>query len=309
MLVARLFGMLAVKIGQPRVMGEVVAGHHCSARPSSARCCPSCRRRCSRRTSSRSSGSSANLGLIFYMFLVGLEIDPTPAEGPDRPGRGDLERQRRAADGARHRGGAADLRAGRPRHEVRRVRALHGRGDVDHRLPGAGADPGRAADAQAAGRRARAGVRGDRRRDGVVPDRAGHRGRGGRLGQRGARDDRARDRLLPGDGLRACGRCSPACRPPTTRPGRVPGGLDRGDLRRRPAVRLRDRGDRHRADLRRLRDGPDHAAPRRADRGRDPPDRGLRRHRCCCRCSSPTPACAPTSACSTGPSCGCSRSC
>ena len=67
------------------------------------------------------------------------------------------------------------------------------------------------------------------------------------------------------------------------------GRLDRADLRRRPAVRLRDRGDRHRADLRRVRDGPGHAAPRRADRGRDRAHRGLHRSPCCCRCSSPSP--------------------
>ena len=96
-------------------------------------------------------GVVANLGLIFYMFLVGLELDPSAAPGPGQPGRGDLERERRAADGARDRGRRLPLYPllG-PDKEFVAVRALHGRGDVDHRLPGAGADPGRAADAEAA---------------------------------------------------------------------------------------------------------------------------------------------------------------
>ena len=34
--------------------------------------------------------------------------------------------------------------------------------------------------------------------------------------------DRAGDRLLPGDGSARCGRCSRACRRPTTRPGMCP---------------------------------------------------------------------------------------
>ena len=60
--------------------------------------------------------------------------------------------------------------------------------------------------------------------------------------------------------------------------GRVPGGWVAADLRGRAPVRLRDGADRDRADLRRIRDGPDHAAARGAHRGRDPPDRGLRGH-------------------------------
>ena len=66
-------------IGQPRVMGEVVAGillgptvlGAIAPRPPGARS--------SRATSSRYIGVAANLGLIFYMFLVGLEIDLAPA--------------------------------------------------------------------------------------------------------------------------------------------------------------------------------------------------------------------------------------
>ena len=41
------------------------------------------------------------------MFLVGLELDPRQLRGRIEPGGGDLERERRAADDARHRGRAA----------------------------------------------------------------------------------------------------------------------------------------------------------------------------------------------------------
>ena len=59
-----------------------------------------------------------------------------------------------------------------------------------------------------------------------------------------------------------------------TRPGR----LGRPDLRGCPAVRVHNRGNRYRADLRCVRDGPDHAAPHRPDGGRDGADRGLHDH-------------------------------
>ncbi len=70
-------------------------------------------------------------------------------------------------------------------------------------------------------------------------------------------------RLLPRDGLR--GPAAARARVDRLRRGRARARrLGRADLRRRAAVRLHDRGDRHRADLRRLRDGPGHAAPRRS---------------------------------------------
>ncbi len=56
--------------------------------------------------------------------------------------------------------------------------------------------------------------------------------------------------------------------------GTVPSGWVAAIFAGHPAVGLRHRGDRHRADLRRVRDGDDHAAARRAHRGRDPPHRG-----------------------------------
>ena len=85
-----------------------------------------------------------------------------PDQGPRGAGRGDFERERGAPDAARHHRRAAGLRAGRPRQEVRRLRPLHGRLDVDHGLPRAGAHPCRAANAEAPRGRARARVRGGR---------------------------------------------------------------------------------------------------------------------------------------------------
>jgi len=75
MLAARLVGEVAVRIGQPRVMGEVLAGillgptvlGAISADAQSA-LFPS--------DIVPVLGIAANLGLIFYMFLVGLELDP-----------------------------------------------------------------------------------------------------------------------------------------------------------------------------------------------------------------------------------------
>ncbi|HEY1358861.1 MAG TPA: cation:proton antiporter [Thermoleophilaceae bacterium] len=80
MLVARLFGAAAVRIAQPRVMGEVVAG--IALGPTilgwispglQAAIFPS--------DILPAFGTAANLGLIFYMFLVGLEVDLAQLKG------------------------------------------------------------------------------------------------------------------------------------------------------------------------------------------------------------------------------------
>jgi Kef-type K+ transport system membrane component KefB/nucleotide-binding universal stress UspA family protein len=80
LIVARLFGVVAVKIGQPRVMGEVIAG--LCLGPSllgafsanlQATFFPS--------DTLSALGVVANIGLIFYMFLVGLEVDRGSLKG------------------------------------------------------------------------------------------------------------------------------------------------------------------------------------------------------------------------------------
>jgi len=74
-LLARVFGMTAMRIGQPRVMGEVLAGLALG---------PSVLGEISRQFQAQLFPSdvipafaiAANLGLIFYMFLIGLEPNP-----------------------------------------------------------------------------------------------------------------------------------------------------------------------------------------------------------------------------------------
>jgi Kef-type K+ transport system membrane component KefB len=83
LIVARIFGMAAVRIGQPRVMGEVVAGLVLG---------PSVLGAISANLQATifptdilpAFGVAANLGLIFYMFLVGLEVDLEQLKGRAR---------------------------------------------------------------------------------------------------------------------------------------------------------------------------------------------------------------------------------
>ena len=302
MLVARLFGMGAAALGQPRVMGEVIAGI-CLGPTVLGAIAPEVSDALFPSDIIPFIGVVAQLGLVFYMFLVGLEVDL-----------GQLKGRIGQVAAISNVSVALPMMLGfavalpiyelvGPDKKFVGVRPLHGRLDVDHRLPGAGAHPGGAADAQAAGRRAGAGLRRHRRRHGLVPDRACDGRRGGRLGKRRARDDPAGAGVLPRHGLRRP--AAPVAgvhgiRRVGTRAGRLGG----ADLRRGAAVRLHHRGDRHRPDLRRLRDGPDHAAPRRVDRGRDRPHRGLHDHPAApalLRLHGPEDR---TWACSTGRSCG-----
>src|SRR4051812_13450754 len=80
MLVARLFGALAVRISQPRVMGEVVAG--ITLGPTIfGWLAPGLQAALFPADILPAFGIAANLGLVFYMFLVGLELDPRQLKG------------------------------------------------------------------------------------------------------------------------------------------------------------------------------------------------------------------------------------
>jgi Kef-type K+ transport system membrane component KefB/nucleotide-binding universal stress UspA family protein len=80
MLVARLFGMAAVRLKQPRVMGEVVAG--ITLGPTIlGLLLPDVQGALFPTDIIPFIGVVAQLGLIFYMFLVGLEIDPAQLRG------------------------------------------------------------------------------------------------------------------------------------------------------------------------------------------------------------------------------------
>jgi Kef-type K+ transport system membrane component KefB len=80
MLVARLFGMAAVKLRQPRVMGEVVAGIALGPTIFGA-LAPGLQASLFSTDILPAFGVAANLGLIFYMFLIGLEVDPAQLKG------------------------------------------------------------------------------------------------------------------------------------------------------------------------------------------------------------------------------------
>lgn len=80
MIVARLFGLLAVRLRQPRVMGEVVAGIALGPTILGA-VSPSLQATVFPSDILPAFGIVANLGLIFYMFLVGLELDASQLKG------------------------------------------------------------------------------------------------------------------------------------------------------------------------------------------------------------------------------------
>jgi Kef-type K+ transport system membrane component KefB len=74
LLAARLLGLLAVRVGQPRVMGEVIAG--IALGPSLLGAFfPGVQAMLFPTDILGPLGVTANLGLIFFMFLVGLEVD------------------------------------------------------------------------------------------------------------------------------------------------------------------------------------------------------------------------------------------
>jgi Kef-type K+ transport system membrane component KefB/nucleotide-binding universal stress UspA family protein len=80
MLVARLAGAAMVRLGQPRVMGEVLAG--IALGPTLlGRIAPEVQASLFPVDVIPYVGAAANLGLIFYMFLIGLELDFSQLKG------------------------------------------------------------------------------------------------------------------------------------------------------------------------------------------------------------------------------------
>ena len=80
LIVARLFGAVATRVGQPRVMGEVIAGL-CLGPSLLGLISPNLQAMLFPSDVLPALGVVANLGLIFYMFLVGLEVDRGSLKG------------------------------------------------------------------------------------------------------------------------------------------------------------------------------------------------------------------------------------
>ena len=80
LVMARLFGLASVRLGQPRVMGEVVAGIVLGPTVLGA-ISPELEARLFPSDILPAFGVAAYLGLIFYMFLVGLEVDSKQLKG------------------------------------------------------------------------------------------------------------------------------------------------------------------------------------------------------------------------------------
>ena len=80
LIVCRIFGYVATKVGQPRVMGEVIAGLVLG--PSLLGAISADWQATFFPTDTLAAiGTIANLGLIFYMFLIGLEVDRGQLKG------------------------------------------------------------------------------------------------------------------------------------------------------------------------------------------------------------------------------------
>ncbi len=84
LIVARAFGMVAVRVGQPRVMGEVIAG--VALGPSLfGLLAPNLQATIFATDILPAFGVAANLGLIFFMFLIGMEVDQKQLRGKAAP--------------------------------------------------------------------------------------------------------------------------------------------------------------------------------------------------------------------------------
>ena len=220
MLFARLMGAAVAHFRQPRVMGEVLAGILLGPTVFGL-LFPDLQRALFPSDVIPLIGVVANLGLIFYMFLVGLELDLSQLRG------------RLAQTAAISNTGVAipmlaGIAVALPTYTLIGPPAKGGftafalfmgvsmsitafpvlaRILVERRM------------LKQPGRRARAGQRRDRRRQRLVPDRAGHRRRhrGRRLRRRA--HDPAGGGLLPGHGRRRAPARRRVCRGPTTRRG------------------------------------------------------------------------------------------
>ncbi len=154
-LAARVMGLLLGRLGQPQVMGEVLAGILLGPTLLGA-IAPEVKDYLFPPDIVPLIAAAAQIGLAFYLFLVGMELDPKVILR-DRIGQAALISNTSVAFPLAL-GFLAAIPVYEPPLAGRRlpaVRALHGRLDVRHGVPRARADPHREADAETAGRRAR----------------------------------------------------------------------------------------------------------------------------------------------------------
>ena len=275
LIVARLFGIIAVKVGQPRVMGEVIAGIALGPSLLGA-ISPNLQATFFPSDILPALGVVANLGLIFYIFLIGLEVD-----------RGQLKGKAAQAAAISNASVALPMLLG-----IAVALPLYKLVGPQKKFVAFALFMGVAMSITAFPVLARI----------LVERRMLKRPVGALTIACAAIDDVTAWFLIAlattiavagtfGDVIKTiaeaiafCSSWCSSCRRIVARMaiafdevGRIPGRLVRGDHRRRAAVRLRHRGDQHRVHLRRVHHGHDHAAPRAAERGDHAADRRLRR--------------------------------
>ena len=178
-------GMLFRRLHQPAVVGEIIAG--IALGPSLLGALPGhLDRHLFPLQVQPFLNIIAQVGLVIFMFIVGLELDLKLIRGKERTAATVSLSIDRAPVRARLRAGRHPLRHAHDRRgqddRLPAVRGLPRSLDVGHRVPGAGSDSQRTRHVPNLDRRPRAGLRRSRRRPGLVAAR--HRGRGGRRQRR-----------------------------------------------------------------------------------------------------------------------------
>ena len=171
LLAARLVGTLIARLSQPRVMGEVLAGILLGPTLLGA-VWPEAQAYLFPPDIVPLLSGAAQIGLAFYLFLVGMELDPRVLR--ERIGQAAFISNTSVAFpmALGFLVAIPDLQAAVAGRSLPPVRPLHGRCDVGHGFPGARPHPDRAAHAETTCRRALDGGSRDRRRHGLVSPRA-----------------------------------------------------------------------------------------------------------------------------------------
>ncbi len=248
---SRLIGLVARRMRQPMVIAEIVAGIMLG--PSLLGwLAPELWADIFPKESLTFLSMMSQVGLILFMFLVGLEFDATLLRGR---GHTSIVISHTSIIVPFALGALIALYLypvlSDPAVPFSVVHALHGRGDEHHGVPGAGAHPRRAAPAADEDRRRDHHVRGGGRRHGLVHPRL----RGGDRA-RVEYERRGSHHRVRGAVRRRHAAPRPSAHPTARRPQREPGGPEPEPRRRHaaaaPALELDHRDHRHPRALRRL---------------------------------------------------------